>query len=97
MTTLSAAERRQLRRDAHHLKPVVLVGQHGLTAAVEAEIDRALHDHELIKIRYRGEDKSARNTALSAMAETLEADVVASIGHVVVLYRPNPENNERKK
>lgn len=88
---LNSSIKRQMRQRAHHLKPVVLVGQHGLSAAVTAEIDRALHDHELIKIRFRGIERDERKSAAAALAEELAAEVVTSIGGTVVLYRDNPD------
>lgn len=88
---LTSADKRRLRQQAHHLKPVVLVGQHGLAAPVLAEIDRALDDHELIKVRFRGADRDARKAAFMEMAATLEADLVGHIGGVATLYRQNPD------
>ena len=57
---LSNVEKKALRKKAHSLKPVVMIGQHGLTDAVLAEVDIALNAHELIKIRIRGADKNKR-------------------------------------
>ena len=88
---LSPAEKRKLRQDAHHLKPVVLVGQHGLTPAVLAEIDRALFDHELIKVRLRGQDRVQRAAEIGRMVGELGAQLVTSIGAIAVVYRENPE------
>ena len=59
MKPLSPAERRALRAQAHHLDPVVLVGQHGLTPAVLHEIDLALLKHELVKVRIATDDRAA--------------------------------------
>ncbi|MEX2482778.1 MAG: ribosome assembly RNA-binding protein YhbY [Gammaproteobacteria bacterium] len=88
---LSPVEKRKLRQSAHHLKPVVLVGQHGLTSAVMAEIERALFDHELIKVRFRGHDRDTRAEEIGRVATELTADVVGLIGGTAVLYRENPE------
>jgi RNA-binding protein len=93
---LSPVEKRKLRQSAHHLKPVVLIGQHGLTAAVMAEIERALFDHELIKVRFRGHDRAARTEEVGRVATELAADVVATIGGTVVLYRENPEEKRTR-
>ncbi len=93
---LSAAEKRKLRQSAHHLKPVVLIGQHGVSDAVLAEIDRALDDHELIKVRMRGAERSARQTALKSISDALDADLVSTIGGVAVLYRPNPDAKPKR-
>ncbi|MEQ8233508.1 MAG: YhbY family RNA-binding protein [Gammaproteobacteria bacterium] len=84
-------EKRRLRQSAHHLKPVVLIGQHGLSAAVLAEIERALFDHELIKIRFRGMGRELRTQEIERAARELGAEVVGSVGGTALLYRENPE------
>ena len=88
---LTSAEKRKLRQSAHHLKPVVLVGQAGLNAPVMAEIDRALFDHELIKVRFRGIDRNERAASVASVCEALTAEAVTTIGGTAVLYRKNPE------
>lgn len=94
---LDNATRRALRARAHHLKPVVLIGQHGVSDAVTAEIDRALGDHELIKIRFRGHDRDTRRAAVEMLCETLEAARVGEVGGTVVLYRENPDEEPAGK
>ena len=89
MLTVSA--KRKLRQNAHHLKPVVMIGQHGVTPAVIAEIDRALTDHELIKVRYRGAGSEERKHEFAQIAKQLSAAVVHSIGGITVLYRESTE------
>ena len=84
---LTGDRRRSLRARAHHLKPVVLIGQHGVSAAVVAEIERALFDHELIKIRFRGSDRDQRVLEVERVCATLTAELVANIGGTAVLYR----------
>ena len=88
--------KRDLRRRAHHLKPVVLVGQQGLSAAVIAEIERALYDHELIKIRFRGGGRDAFKQAVAGLAEQLDAELITRIGGTAVLYRENPETAKHR-
>ena len=88
---LTAATKRKLRQSAHHLKPVVLIGQHGVTGAVIAEIEHALTDHELIKVRFRGIDRAQRDEEIARVAAELSADVVNTIGGTAVLYRINPK------
>jgi RNA-binding protein len=89
---LDSASKRKLRQSAHHLKPVVLVGQHGLSSAVVAEIDRALIDHELIKVKFRGLERDERAETVQRVATELNADVVSTIGGTAVIYRKNPES-----
>jgi len=88
---LSEKQRRYLRGLAHGLKPVILVGGAGLTEAVAKETDRALHDHELIKVRARGADRETRDTIFTELARQTGSAVVHRIGHVAVLYRPRPD------
>ncbi len=84
---LTAEGKRSLRARAHHLKPVVLIGQHGVSAAVVAEIGIALDAHELIKIRFRGSEREAREADVGRICATLAAQFVFGIGATAVLYR----------
>ena len=84
---LTEKQRRHLKALAHRLKPVVLLGNGGVTPAVVAETGRALHDHELIKVRAPGLERTARDTALQGLADQTGSVLVTRIGHVAVLYR----------
>lgn len=86
---LSPKQRQQFRGLAHKLKPVVMVGNNGLTAAVDQEIDRALNDHELIKIRIQSDDRELRKQALTAICASHQADLVQVIGTIGIIYRKN--------
>lgn len=88
---LSEKQRRHLKGLAHPLKPVILMGNSGLTAAVVSETDRALLHHELIKVRLPGQDRTERDAALAELAKLTSSALVTRIGHVAVLYRPHPE------
>jgi putative YhbY family RNA-binding protein len=87
---LTPAQRRQQRGLAHHLDPVVTVGQDGLTAAVLKEADAALRAHGLIKIRVFSEDRVVREALLADLADRLSAAPVQHIGKLLVLWRPQP-------
>ena len=89
--TISASQKRYLRSQAHHLKPVVTVGQHGLSENVFNEIEIALDFHELIKIKISGADRDDKKSMIEAISEQCGADVVQTIGHVAVLFRRNPK------
>ena len=91
MVKLTERQRRHLRGLAHPLKPVVQIGNAGLTDAVAAEAARALHDHELIKVRFAGADREARDAGLESLAARTGSMLVTRIGHVAVLYRPRPD------
>lgn len=88
---LSERQRRHLRGLAHALKPVIRLGNAGLTEAVAAETARALTDHELIKVKAPGGDREARDAVFAALAAATGSALVHRIGNVAVLYRPHPE------
>ncbi|MCB1606215.1 MAG: ribosome assembly RNA-binding protein YhbY [Xanthomonadales bacterium] len=89
---LSNSQRRYLRGLAHHLKVIVMIGSKGLSETVLKELDRALLDHELVKVKVGAADREDRAGMIKAMAEASQAEIVQSIGHTVCLYRAHPEN-----
>jgi RNA-binding protein len=91
---LSPKERQALKGRAHPLHPVVLLGAQGLTPAVMREIDRALAAHELIKVRVPGDEREERDALFLQIAAELGAARVQSIGKLLVLYRPLPEEEQ---
>lgn len=86
---MNAVERKKLRADAHALNPVVIIGQAGLTDAVLAEIELALDYHELIKIKVRAE-REERQPITAEICQRTGAELIQTIGQVVVIYRLNP-------
>jgi RNA-binding protein len=88
---LNDKQRRHLRGLAHDLKPVVMVGDSGLTDGVVRETERALHDHELIKIKVRAADRDTRDSLIGDLATRTRSELVNRIGHVAVLYRKRPD------
>jgi RNA-binding protein len=84
-------QRRWLRQQVHHLKPVVTVGQAGLTEAVLAEIGVALDAHELIKIRISGGDRAERDDVIREIAARTSADLISRIGNIGAFFRSNPK------
>lgn len=97
MDPLTPAARRDLRAKAHHLEPVVTVGQHGLTPSVLHEIDLALLAQELVKVKVHGDDRALRESMLAQLAESLSCAPVQHVGKVLVLWRPNPEKPKRQE
>lgn len=91
MLELSPAQRKSLKSMAHDLKPVVMIGNAGLSEAVIAETDRALAAHELIKIRVLNDDRDEREGWLAALCEALDATPVQHIGKLLLIYRPAAE------
>lgn len=88
---LTPKERQALKARAHGLKPVVLLGNSGLSAPVMKEIDRALAAHELIKVKVPGDDREERESLFAEVAEALSAARVQAIGKLLLFYRPAPD------
>jgi RNA-binding protein len=91
---ITEKQKRWLKQQTHHLKPVVTVGQHGITEAVLAELEQALSHHELLKVKLNGGDRDERDAAIELIGERTEAVLVGRIGHVASFYRPNPEKRD---
>ena len=87
---LSSAERKDKRAEAHHLEPVVMIGNAGSTPAVVREVDAALRAHGLIKVRVAVDDRAVREATYVALADELGAAPIQHIGKLVVLWRPIP-------
>ena len=87
---LTPAQRKEHRAEAHHLDPVVMIGNDGLTASVQNEIDAALNSHGLIKVRVFSDDRTSREAMFTTLADTLGAAPIQHIGKLLVLWRPMP-------
>jgi len=90
--TLNNRQIRFLRAQAHSMKPVVLIGGAGLTDNVINEINQALDDHELIKVRVNAEDRDSKNAMIDSIIHQTECDHVQTIGHIGIFYRQNEKN-----
>ncbi|MEM1089974.1 MAG: YhbY family RNA-binding protein [Pseudomonadota bacterium] len=90
VNNLTRSQTRFLRGLAHGLKPVVTVGNNGLTEGVLAELELALDTHELVKLKLRG-DRDQRSGWIDTVRDSTGAAVVQQIGQVCCLYRPHPE------
>lgn len=92
---LTNTQKKQYRLIGHTLNPVVTVAGNGLSEAVLTEIDRALEDHELIKVRLSIVDREVRNSLIAEISKIMKCDVVQTIGKVALFYRaalePNPK------
>jgi RNA-binding protein len=87
---VNSTDKKRLRAEAHSHKPVIMIGQAGLTPAVLAEIEIALDCHELLKVRIRAE-REDRKTIGNEIIVATGAELIQMIGQIAVLYRPNPE------
>ena len=93
---LSSDERRELRRIGHALNVVVQIGDGGLSDGLLAEVQRALDDHELIKVRLPAGDREGRKALTDALREATGAALVQAIGRVALIYLPAEEPDPRK-
>lgn len=89
--SLTASQIRYLRGLAHPLKPVVMLGGKGVTPNVLKELEQALDDHELIKVRLAGADRAARAADVATLTEASRAEALQTIGRIAVLFRRNPK------
>ena len=92
---LTPAQRKVHRAEAHHLSPVVMIGNDGLTPAIRKEADLALTAHGLIKIRVLGDDRAAREIMFQTLADALNAAPIQHIGKLLVLWRPQPPKEDK--
>ena len=86
--TITPAQRKALKGEAHDLDPVVMVGGDGLTPAVIKEAKSAIGHHGLIKVRVFGDDREARIAIYEELCDKLDAAPVQHIGKLLVLWRP---------
>lgn len=94
--SLTNQHKQQLRSLAHALKPVVSIGNLGLTQAVQLEIHRALEDHELIKIKVACSDRTERKRITQVILAEQAAELIQAIGHVIVIYRQSQKIKAEK-
>jgi RNA-binding protein len=92
---LTGGDRRHLRRLAHAQEPVVQIGAGGVTSGVITALDRALADHELVKVRI-ARDRDERAAIADAIAQETRSAVAGLVGHVAILYRPATDPEKRR-
>ncbi len=88
---LTKSQLKYLRTLAHDLKPVIWLGQNGLTGNVLAEIDAALDHHELIKIKIRTGNRKLNDKVISDICQQMEAEYIQKVGNIASIYRRNPD------
>ena len=89
---LNEKQKKTLRGIAHSRKPIVLLGNAGLTPGVLSALDEALLKHELVKVKVTATDRKERDNIIQQMTEHSGAELIQRIGHIATLFRPNPEN-----
>lgn len=95
MPTLKGSVRTYLRGLAHHLKPVVFVGQQGVTESFIQAVDQALEAHELIKVKFNSL-KEEKKILSKEIEEKTQSEMVGLIGNIVIFYRQQPDETKRK-
>ena len=95
MAALSIQERKRLRQIGHTLNPVVMVGDKGLSESVIEELNRALNDHELIKVKVVAEDREARAALISDIVAASESEIVQTIGKIALIYKKAAKQNAK--
>jgi RNA-binding protein len=92
---LSPAQKKHYRTIGHDLKPIIMIAEKGVTENISAEIERALNDHELIKIKININDPQFRKNLSNELCENHKAELVQNIGKIALIYRaakkPNPK------
>lgn len=92
--SLDQTRKKQLRAIGHQLNPVVMISERGLSEGVSLELERALEDHELIKVKLGIAEPSERRELAAAICEQHRAELVQAVGKVILIYRaaqkPNP-------
>jgi RNA-binding protein len=96
-TALNSYQCKYLRGLAHGLKPIVLIGQKGLSPSLIKALDEALTDHELVKVKFvEGKEKDNKNHVAAMLEKKADARLVGMIGHTAIFFRPHPEAGKRK-
>jgi len=93
--SLTAADKKQYRAIAHNLNPVIIVGDKGLSEGLIDELNRALDDHELVKIKIAIGDRDERAALITEITSKSKSELVQSIGKVAVLLRKNVKPNPK--
>ena len=95
MQPLTSSQRKYLRAQAHHLKPLVMIGTKGLTDQVRDSVDLALKDHELIKVKFI-EFKEDKKAISQEIAKATQSEIAGIIGNIAILYRRHSDPAKRK-
>jgi RNA-binding protein len=93
--SLSNAAKKRFRAIGHNLHPIISIAEKGLSENIKLEIDRALRDHELIKIKLVVADRDEKKSLTESICTEFKAECVQSIGHIILIYRAAKKPNER--
>lgn len=93
--TLVNSQKKQFKAIGHKLKPIVTLAENGLSENVLKEIERALNDHELIKIKIHSENRDEKIALIENVCQQTSSTLVQTIGNIALIYRSNPQANPR--
>ncbi|MDX1500401.1 MAG: YhbY family RNA-binding protein [Woeseiaceae bacterium] len=89
--SLSESQKKHLRRLGHDLKPVVMVGERGLSETLLGELESSLAHHELIKVRVRAGDRGERDAIIRELCSRGRAELIQRVGNMALVYRRNDD------
>ena len=92
---LSEPQKKYLRGLGHHLKPVLMIAESGLSESVLKEYESSIAHHELIKVSIRVGDRDARAGIIDTLCAGDSAELVQRIGNIALMYRENPDKEKR--
>ena len=93
--SLTPEQKKQYRTIGHNLNPIVTVAGKGLTENIQLEVDRALEDHELIKVKFAVGDREIKKKLIKELCTIVEATIVQEIGNIALIYRPSIDPNPK--
>ncbi|NRA18989.1 MAG: YhbY family RNA-binding protein [Oceanospirillaceae bacterium] len=93
--SITTEQKKHFRTLGHKLNPLVTVADKGLTENLQLEVDRALEDHELIKVKFSIGDRDLKKQLIRQLCEVVEAQIIQEVGHIVLMYRPSLKPNPK--
>jgi len=93
--SLTAEQKKHFRTLGHNLNPIVMVAGNGLSENIQLEVDRALEDHELIKVKFSVGDRDLKRQLIRELCDIVEAQLVQEIGNIALIYRAAQEPNPK--
>lgn len=93
--SLTTEQKKRFRTLGHTLNPIVMVAGKGLSENVQLEVDRALEDHELIKVKFAVGDRDLKKQLIQELISIVEAELIQEVGNIALLYRASEEPNPK--
>ncbi|MFT4591518.1 MAG: RNA-binding protein [Gammaproteobacteria bacterium] len=94
--SLTETQKKALKKLAHNLKPVIMVGNAGVTASLLAELDSTIEHHELMKVKVNAGERDARDAAIKRLCKASKSELVGRVGNIATLYRA-PKKGSKKE